>query len=238
MVTGGCLALLSLIRLERGDVPAALLLAGVAVLAMAWGATGGPGRRDDAPVAPADVDLERGAGQELAAHHAARPGGLAGGGAHVPAHGARGRRPHAVRGGPDASLEPGAPAAPGDVSAAPATPVGFAGLGSLGRPMAERLHSAGTDAAGVGPRPGAGAGARRPRPERGLRDRRPRRLRDAARRAPGRRGRRRAAFRGGRAAAVLPPGGVVVVHSTLLPATVTTLAAEAAGGRSPCSMRR
>ena len=59
MVTGGCLALLSLIRLERGDVPAALLLAGVAVLAMAWGATGGPGRRDDTPVAPADVDLER-----------------------------------------------------------------------------------------------------------------------------------------------------------------------------------
>ena len=59
MVTGGCLALLSLIRLDRGDVGAALLLAVVAVVAMAWGATGGASRRGEAPLAAADADLER-----------------------------------------------------------------------------------------------------------------------------------------------------------------------------------
>ena len=58
MVTGGCLALLSLIRLDRGDVGAALLLAIVAVAAMAWGAIG-VGRRDEARFPDVDAELER-----------------------------------------------------------------------------------------------------------------------------------------------------------------------------------
>jgi hypothetical protein len=58
MVTGGCLALLSLIRLDRGDIGAALLLAVVAVAAVAWGATG-MGRRGEAPLPDVDVELER-----------------------------------------------------------------------------------------------------------------------------------------------------------------------------------
>ena len=62
MVTGGCLALLSLIRLDRGDVGAALLLAIVAVAAIAWG-TIGVGRRGEAPVADVDAELERGRGR-------------------------------------------------------------------------------------------------------------------------------------------------------------------------------
>ena len=59
MVTGGCLALLSLIRLDRGDVGAALLLAAVAVVAMAWGATGRAGHRRGAAARGADLELER-----------------------------------------------------------------------------------------------------------------------------------------------------------------------------------
>jgi len=58
MVTGGCLALLSLIRLDRGDVGAALLLAIVAVAAMAWGAIG-VGRRGEALHSDVDAELER-----------------------------------------------------------------------------------------------------------------------------------------------------------------------------------
>ncbi len=63
MVAGGCLALLSLIRLDRGDVGAALLLAGVAVVAVAWGATGRAGRRGGAPVSDVDAELERARGR-------------------------------------------------------------------------------------------------------------------------------------------------------------------------------
>ena len=59
MVAGGCLALLSLIRLDRGDVGAALLLAVVAVVAMAWGATGRAGRRRGATARGVDLELER-----------------------------------------------------------------------------------------------------------------------------------------------------------------------------------
>ena len=59
MVTGGCLALLSLIRLERGDLGAALLLAAVAVAALAWGVSGRDARGSRQPAQAADVDLER-----------------------------------------------------------------------------------------------------------------------------------------------------------------------------------
>ena len=62
MVTGGCLALLSLIRLDRGDGAAALLLAAAAVAAMLWGVTGVASRRDEPP-APADADRERAHGR-------------------------------------------------------------------------------------------------------------------------------------------------------------------------------
>ena len=108
-----------------------------------------------------------------------------------------------------------------------AQPVGFAGLGSLGRPMAERLLAAGTellvwdlDVTRVRPLVDLGAGAAG----------RPDDLADCATLlvvVPD-----DAAVSGllsGDAGllARLPPGGVVVVHSTLLPATVTHLAAEA-----------
>jgi len=115
------------------------------------------------------------------------------------------------------------------VSAAPATPVGFAGLGSLGRPMAERLQAAGTDLrvwdldpVRVQALVDLGASAADG----------PDDLADCAMLLvvlpddaavlgllSGEDGLLRS----------LPPGGVVVVHSTLLPTTVATLAAETAG---------
>jgi hypothetical protein len=58
MVTGGCLALLSLLRLDRGDVGAALLLAAVAAAALLWGVLGSGARERAEAARPADPAVE------------------------------------------------------------------------------------------------------------------------------------------------------------------------------------